>query len=519
MGSSSWRYQPSRRRYPVSSLTADSDHAVTGQPLRDLGVSIASAMPAVLASYTLVSVLDAYIDAFGRLVAPGTLVIAAVMSLGHCFLDSVNREQRRTDAFRKLREFLIVTALAFGLVLLLVAISGDAESPVLAVGTYVSVSVVAVSWLGTLATHSRLHSHFLFLRLVSGSRTQDRQARTRELHSEAISAQIDMNRFRNRSVALSAVAVALPVLLPPDSAGASLFVAGALSFTLAAVVAARLSVEQRHHAEGLVRDAADRTAVQEAGLVALAGLVAVGTALLTRPIDVGIISRLLDWIRSLIPEPDVGEITSAPIRQPTESVVDEIAPDAPTELPIEVAESVDLSGVVRVIGISILVAAGALILFFLVRPLLTAEGRTELRQLRLLARLARGVRAFIQSIATIFRRSSDPVVGSQVRRETRRRMIERDSGMQTVNRRTRNRLLRAYGRFIRFGEQQGLRYQASMPPGLVFDSVAEIMPSRVETIRRARDAFEDLAFSSTTQTSERVTSTIQLLGEVSRRRG
>jgi hypothetical protein len=380
-------------------------------------ISAGAAEPAlaVLAPFLFVQAFDAVVR-LGILAEalpaapPASLLVALLVAVGQTAVGGWLRRERVVGLLPRLRELVLLTAAAW---LLLLVLSGRPFrgdfSPLQPCLAWPLVLCVA-QWVLTTHVRASLEPRRLFFSLVAGRTGHDLVAAARDAGGEAGESSQRLRGLSRFTAGLEAAAV-LPYLglagvaAATGGPGPSAWVTvRVLAFAAAGVVfnaaLKALEAEQELCLAGIAPDhgkALRGLAGPCAGILGLfgAGLLLAGRAPL---LPLSLIQRFLDWLSSLFPSAPAQAPAAAPRQEAPAAGMEDLqrmmgGPGA--------AESPLLRDILRIAGIVLAVAAAGAFVWFIVRPLFSAETRRSLLKVHPVRTAARKLARFLRLLARL----------------------------------------------------------------------------------------------------------------------
>jgi len=469
------------------------------------------AMDGLLRALALSAVVPSAMPAFPvLLLAAGTTEIIAGNRLA---------SRKATGFLARLRELLLVFIVSY--VIQVVAAGGlhSLVPSLTGVGVIYGTILVLAQWLMTFAIHTALRERDFFHELARGKEGADLKSFVREFFDEAGSAVNGVRRVqRSLVVMLVAVFVLLAVGL---TAGAPI---GPVLLMLALV----------HEVLAFLGYAALNQVIEEQGLLGdgmrippqllrrrLAALVAVFVGGM-------ILALAATGKRSLFPSSVLADVLEKigryfASRMKMNYKVSTGGGEggaAAQEWDLGIGRSplfaidqgdTSTSRAVRLISLGVLGAAGLLVLYFILRPLFSREGRASLRDAHPLRDLAARGRAILAALResgrgfvrwlrsprrTVSRIARTLLDGVQMAVRQTRADRGPAAGAERQRRQRLARTLREFLRIVRWGEKAGVPFRPSMGPLEYATALGGAVGGKRDELREAARAFEEIVFSN-----------------------
>ncbi len=447
---------------------------------------------------------------------PGTILVLLLTGCAQAAVANTLAREKVGSVIPRLRELLVILILATVVFLTTrgYLFAGDVN-PAKPEVIY-ALLLVLIMWLSCFSLHRAFREREVFLSLITGIEGNELRTAVRTYSTEATESVTRMRQVKRIAIWFQVLVLLAfcAALLGGREVGGGLLLLVALHLALGLAYTAALNgylEEQGYFGGGFVLPAAMRRRRMAAALlfVALAALVTWPLAAPEPPLPASYLEALFAWLNDLL-TPD-GPLPARQAQLPTGA--GEVRAEQQREFAQmlgDAREQSDLAArLFQAFLVTVLVALGAGLVVFLVRPLFSRDFGEMLRAFsagRLLRELATGLSQAVDSALAVLRRMAAAPRGTAARLAATVREAARERRRQaTVRRAVRERLrsgthgaaVRGFVRLIRWGERAGVPFRRSVAPLDYARALAAKLPEQHDELLALGVLFEELVYSAT----------------------
>lgn len=447
---------------------------------------------------------------------PGTILVLLLTGGAQAAVANTLAREKVGSAMPRLRELLVILILAAVVFLTTrgYLFAGDLN-PAKPEVIY-ALLLVLIMWLSCFALHRAFREREVFLSLITGIEGNELRTAVRTYSTEATESVARMRQVKRIAIWFQVlVLLALcAVLLGGREVGGGLLLLVALHLALGLAYTAALNgylEEQGYFGGGFVLPAAMRRRRMAAALlfVALAALVTWPLAPPEPPLPASYLEALFAWLNDLL-TPD-GPLPARQAQLPTGAGQERAEQQREfAQMLGEARAQSDLAArLFQAFLVTVLVALGAGLVVFLVRPLFSRDFGEMLRTFsagRLLRGLATGLSQAVDSALAVLRRMAAAPRGAAARlaatvrdaaRERRRQVTARRAVRERLRSGAHGAAVRGFVRLIRWGERAGVPFRRSVAPLDYMRALAAKLPEQHDELLALGVLFEELVYSAT----------------------
>ncbi|MFP4376041.1 MAG: hypothetical protein ACLFP4_03270 [Spirochaetales bacterium] len=445
--------------------------------------------------------------------APSTIIVPFVFAVEAVISTNSIEKSRSSAVSVRLREVLALVVISVGAFLFLGGyIAAGVFNPVRAEIIY-GVAFTFIAWIIVAALHGLLKRREAFLKLLVGKKPgEELQEAARSANTESGEADEAVRKIRSRTITLSLLGVIFFVL--GSAAGIdslpllARIVTGQLIVSAFVVLAANGWLwENSALADGVasvhkILAKRYRVAVFLSAVVVLISIPLAGDDAIVPP---SVIDEFMRRVTNQLDRDMDRTIDTSDLFRERQRLDDEITPGERRSL-AAVEQNQTTQQIARVVGLVLLGAIAAGMLYFLISPLFSKDARQRLKSFNpkriignFFARIRDGFRGFVRSLKELFQNSKRAF--GEARRVVQN--FRENSGLfQGRSRRSGTpkrqkevgKLLRSYIKLIKWGEKAGYAYQPWMGPYFYTNRLATMVPTQAEQLKAAGSQFEKLVY-------------------------
>ena len=447
---------------------------------------------------------------------PGTILMLLLAGGAQAAVANTLAREKVGSGLPRLRELLVILILAAAVFMttrgyLFAGDVGPAKPEVI-----YALLLVLIMWLSCFSLHRAFREREVFLSMIAGIEGNKLRTAMRTYSTEATESMARMRQVKRVAIWFQVLVLLAfcAALLGGRPVGGGLLVLVALHVALGLAYTAALNgylEEQGYFGGGFVLPAALRRRRVGAALlfVALAALLTWPLVRPEPPLPVSYLEALFAWLSDLL-SPD-GPMDTRQRQLPSmgsRTAEAERTRDFSQMIGEGGEQSALAARLFQAFLVTVLVALGAALVVFLVRPLFSRDLGEMLRALsvgRLLSGLATGLSQALDSALAVLRRMASAPGGTAARlaatvreaaRERRRQAMARRAVRERLRSGAHGAAVRGFVRLIRWGERAGVPFRRSVAPLDYVRALAAKLPEQRDELLALGVLFEELVYSA-----------------------